>query len=106
MIEHRVAGFVVAIFFTIMVILMALMIGPARGQSFGLLHADRGVCPADRPNKRVITQNVASVMPTCAPGLICGAERCTWGGAMICSPPIVPLDVEICLTDEELARAK
>ena len=108
MIEHRAAGAVLLAFFALMVIMLGLMMGPARGQSLGLhSYADNGVCPPQRPHKRLIAQYpMFQTLVACVPRMVCGSERCEQSGHVACNQPAIPVDVEICLTDEELARAK
>lgn len=71
-----------------------------------------GACPPERPHKRTTTIYPQSTMCTtmaCAPKLVCGkdTDRCAYvptNDCNRCSPE--PRDVEICLSSEELERAR
>lgn len=106
--EWGALGALLMALFAVMIVLLAMMIGPVRGQSLGLhSYADNGVCPPQRPHKRVIAQYpMYQTLVACVPRLVCGPERCEHSGHVACNQPAIPVDVEICLTDEELARAK
>lgn len=85
----------------------ALLMHPARGQG---IPAVDGVCPTERPNLRQYTKFSSVVTCTaiaCVPRLVCGSERCSYMPVTDCNR-CTPISEEgqLCLSDEELERAK
>lgn len=100
-------GPLTAFAFAVAVIVLAMAM-PARGQVVLGMHqyADNGYCPPHRPHKRIVTQYPSSMtLVACLPRLVCGPERCAQE-TVVCNRSNGPVDVEICLSDAELERAR
>lgn len=90
-------GITAAILFTLGMIALAIAVGPAFGAE----------CPPDKPNKRIIEGQVVScTLVSCLGKLICDGQKCWHGIAADCNICTRAPDREICLSDDELAKAK